>query len=41
MPESPQAFDEQQLSNDGAYAFLPPYLVETTIVGSAPLLFHR
>ena len=24
MPESPQAFDQQQLSNDGAYAFFSP-----------------
>jgi hypothetical protein len=35
------AFMEEQITNDGAFGIIPPYRVEITVEGTAPILFHR
>lgn len=35
------AYNEEQVSNDGAFSLLNPYIAEVELTGSSPILFHR
>jgi len=41
MVELSQNFNTAQITNDGEPAFILPYIVNLTIQGSSPFLFHR